>query len=113
MLLENDLYPQDVRVRYEAESLAANGYTVCVIAPRGQGQRNREHVAGVEVRRFWLPLEHAGRPRDDLLPGLRTVPFERKAVIACRLIEDRVEITNLFYGGRDYEALYRRNEPPD
>lgn len=52
-------------------------------------------------------LPEAGRPRDDLLPGLRTVPFERVAVIAYRLADGRVEITNIFYGDRDYEALYR------
>jgi toxin ParE1/3/4 len=51
---------------------------------------------------------HGGRPRDDLESGLRTVPFERSAVIAYR-ITDVVEITNVFYGGRDYEALYRRD----
>lgn len=47
-----------------------------------------------------------GRSRDDLFPGLRTVPFERIAVIAYR-VGDAVEITNVFYRGRDYEALYR------
>ncbi len=46
-----------------------------------------------------------GRPRDDLAQGLRTVPFEACAVIAYR-VTDTVEITNIFYGGRDYEALY-------
>lgn len=51
-----------------------------------------------------------GRPRDDLLPGLRTVPFEHAAVIAYRVEDDRVRITNIFYGGRDYEALYRPND---
>lgn len=50
---------------------------------------------------------HAGRPRDDLASGLRTVPFERSAVIAYRVETDRVSITNVFYGGEDYEALYR------
>jgi glycosyltransferase involved in cell wall biosynthesis len=63
MLLENDLYPQDVRVRFEAESLAANGYAVRVIAPRGPGQRGQERLDGVDVERFWLPLEHAGTAR--------------------------------------------------
>ncbi len=48
-----------------------------------------------------------GRPRDDLEPGLRTVPFERSAVITYRVEKDRVLITNVFYGGRDFEALYR------
>jgi toxin ParE1/3/4 len=49
-----------------------------------------------------------GRLRDDLEPGLRTVPFERRAVIAYKVESDCVRITNIFYGGRDYEALYRR-----
>lgn len=53
-----------------------------------------------------VPL--GGRPRDDLLPGLRTVPFEKRAVLAYVIVDDAVEITNVFYGGRDYEALYRR-----
>ncbi len=48
-----------------------------------------------------------GRPRDDLYPGLRTVPFERTAIIAYLVQEPIVQITNVFYGGRDYEALYR------
>ncbi len=46
-----------------------------------------------------------GRLRDDLFPGLRTVPFERSAVIAY-VVPNDVEITNIFYGGRNYEALY-------
>lgn len=54
---------------------------------------------------------HGGRPRDDLEPGLRTVPFEHSAVIAYRIEADRVLITNVFYGGRDYEALYRGQDP--
>lgn len=52
-------------------------------------------------------MARGGRPRDDLLPGLRTFPFEGRAVIAYLIVGDRVEITNVFHGGRDYEALYR------
>ncbi|MER9235336.1 type II toxin-antitoxin system RelE/ParE family toxin [Mesorhizobium sp. M0622] len=52
---------------------------------------------------------NGGRPRDDLEPGLRTLPFEPTAIIAYRLT-DSVEITNVFYGGRDYEALYHAGE---
>lgn len=52
----------------------------------------------------------AGRPRDDLLSGLRTIPFERCAVVAYLVENDRVRITNVFYGGKDYEALYRRSD---
>ena len=51
-----------------------------------------------------LPL--GGRPRDDLAPGLRTVPFERRAIIVYKVEPSCVRIVNVFYGGRDYEALY-------
>ncbi len=52
-------------------------------------------------------MARGGRPRDDLMPGLRTFPFERRAVVACLIVGEMVEITNVFHGGRDYEALYR------
>jgi glycosyltransferase involved in cell wall biosynthesis len=52
MLLENFTYPEDTRVRNEAESLAVAGHRVIVIAPRGPGQRARERLRGVEVRRY-------------------------------------------------------------
>jgi glycosyltransferase involved in cell wall biosynthesis len=65
MLLENFTYPQDTRVRSEAESLVAAGYTVTVLAPRGEGQSRRERLSGVEVRRYGIvwaggsPLSYA------------------------------------------------------
>lgn len=52
MLLENFWYPHDIRVRDEAESLAAAGYAVEVIAPRAPGQPLTERVGPVDVRRF-------------------------------------------------------------
>jgi len=55
MALENNPYPQDVRVRNEAEELLADGHRVVVLAPRGGGQPRSELVRGVRVRRYWLP----------------------------------------------------------
>jgi glycosyltransferase involved in cell wall biosynthesis len=52
MLLENFTYPQDTRVRNEAESLAAAGHQVTVLAPRGSGQSARERLREVEIRRY-------------------------------------------------------------
>jgi glycosyltransferase involved in cell wall biosynthesis len=60
MLVENAPYPQDPRVRQEAESLADAGHSVCVIAPRRAGQTKRETIRGVEVRRF-RSVKMAGR----------------------------------------------------
>jgi glycosyltransferase involved in cell wall biosynthesis len=52
ILLENFIYPQDTRVRNEAESLAGAGHEVTVLAPRGPGQSARETLQGVQVRRY-------------------------------------------------------------
>jgi glycosyltransferase involved in cell wall biosynthesis len=60
MLLENDLYPEDIRVRDEAHSLVAAGYDVRVIAPRGAGQARRAQVDGVTVERYRLPMSKGG-----------------------------------------------------
>lgn len=54
-----------------------------------------------------------GRQRDDLLAGLRTLPFEHSAVIAYVIERDMVWITNIFYGGRDFETLLRAAETSD
>jgi toxin ParE1/3/4 len=43
-----------------------------------------------------------GAARDDLSPGIRLIPFERKATIFHRVLEGEVQITNVFYRGRDY-----------
>jgi toxin ParE1/3/4 len=45
-----------------------------------------------------------GRARDDLRPGLRTIGFRRRVVIAFAVYEDAVEIHGVFYGGQDYET---------
>lgn len=77
----------------------------------------------VTARRFANRIEHrcerigfvprGGRPRNDLDEGLRTVPFEHSAIIAYKIVADRVDITNVFYGGRDYETFYLGALPDD
>ena len=52
-------------------------------------------------------VPRGGRMRDDLIPGLRIVPFERSAVIAYVVEQDMIRIINIFYGGRDFETLLR------
>ncbi|MEL7210038.1 MAG: glycosyltransferase, partial [Actinomycetota bacterium] len=60
MLLENNAYPGDSRVRQEAVALAAAGHQVTVVAPRGAGQPSREVLDGVSVARFRPPPEGDG-----------------------------------------------------
>lgn len=60
MLLENNPFPQDTRVRNEARSLVAAGYRVTVVAPRGEGQPRHEVIGGIDVRRFRLRIATGG-----------------------------------------------------
>jgi glycosyltransferase involved in cell wall biosynthesis len=60
MLLENRPYPQDVRVRREADALVAAGYSVSVICPADPGQPLFEVVKRVRVYRYAAPQPAAG-----------------------------------------------------
>lgn len=55
MLLENNSYPDDVRVEREARSLASFGYQVCVIAPKGKKEPYHSVENGVIVYRYPRP----------------------------------------------------------
>lgn len=59
-----------------------------------------------------IDAPRGGRPRDDLISGLRTVPFEDRAIIAYVVADDIISILNIFYGGRDYEDFYRGKSSP-
>ena len=48
-----------------------------------------------------------GSARDDLLPGLRTIGFERRATIAFMVTTDAALIEGVFTGGQDFEAKFR------
>lgn len=60
MLLENACYPDDDRVRREANTLASAGYQVSVISPAWPGRPRRERVDAVQVFRFPPPPPASG-----------------------------------------------------
>jgi glycosyltransferase involved in cell wall biosynthesis len=60
MLLENNPFPQDGRVRREANTLVEDGHQVAVICPREAGQKWQEVINGVAVYRFPGPPEASG-----------------------------------------------------
>jgi toxin ParE1/3/4 len=51
-----------------------------------------------------------GTRRDDILPGLHTIGFERRVTIAFRVLKTRVEIVTIAYGGRDFKNALRREK---
>jgi len=99
-----------VKVTYRPEALEDLQQIYRIVAEASQSHQ----VASGFVQRIMLrcraigDVPKGGRPRNDLAEGLRTVPFEHSAVIAY-VLDTTVEITNIFYGGRDYEALYHED----
>ena len=54
-----------------------------------------------------------GQQRNDLRKNLRIVAINKNAIAAFEVIEDKriVTILNIFYGGRDYEAIMGSETP--
>jgi len=98
MLVENNPYPQDGRVRREANSLTRAGYRVTVISPASQGQPRSEVVDGVRVYRYRAPKE-----RDGLLGYLVEYGY---AMMASAVLSFYVFLRSGF------DAIHAHN-PPD
>ncbi|TWU34942.1 glycosyltransferase family 4 protein [Novipirellula artificiosorum] len=60
MLLENQSFPDDVRVLLEAEALLAAGYELTVICPTGDSRQWFERVGECRVYRYPQPFEAHG-----------------------------------------------------
>jgi len=50
-----------------------------------------------------------GLNRDDLLPGLRVVGFERRVSIAFHIDPARVTFDRILYGGQDLDAAFNKD----
>ena len=98
MLLENQAYPQDVRVRREANALTAAGYTVSVICPAKPGQPSREVIKGVRIYRYPEPSGSNG-----FLGYVWEYAYSTSASFAISMIV-------LFCGG--FDVIHAHN-PPD
>ena len=60
-----------------------------------------EYVSRLEdACRALRDFPERGTRRDDIAPGLRTLGFERRALIAFRVLDHEVEIVAVLYGGR-------------
>jgi toxin ParE1/3/4 len=68
-----------------------------------------EYIRRIRTTCFALSdFPERGTRRDDVLPGLRTIGFERRVTIAFRVLKTRVEIVSIAYGGRDFERELRQ-----
>jgi toxin ParE1/3/4 len=98
---------QRLRVTYRPSARADLAFIFNAVK-RGSGLANaRNYSNRIKERCDKIgELPQAGRRRDDLEPGLRMSAFERRVVILYKVEQERVSIVNIFYGGRDYEALF-------
>lgn len=48
-----------------------------------------------------------GTRRDDIRPGLRVFGFRRRVSIAFEVTADVVTILGIFYGGQDFEEVFK------
>jgi toxin ParE1/3/4 len=97
-----------LRVEYQPDAIADLREIYRFVAGLSENSAvARKFVRRIEARCSRIGnVPHGGRPRDDLEPGLRTVPFEHTAVIAYKVEGDLVRIVSIFYGRRDFESFY-------
>lgn len=72
--------------------------------------RAGDAIALAYIRRIRVACEkldfmaRRGQPRDDLGPGIRTLPFEGRATIAYRIDDLGTHIVRIFPAGLDYSS---------
>jgi toxin ParE1/3/4 len=77
------------------------------IADRADPDTAFAYTAKIEAHALRLAqFPNRGTPRDDLIPGLRTVPYRRRVTIAYQVLEDCVEVLRLIQAGQDWDALF-------
>jgi glycosyltransferase involved in cell wall biosynthesis len=91
--------PFDRRAWLHATTLAAHGYTVSFICPKGRGfDRSREEREGVDIYRYWRPIEGEGK--------LAFIAESLWCFFATLLLSVRVALF-----GRGFDILHICNPP--
>ena len=75
VMVVDGFYPQDIRVRKEAESLASAGISVCVIARWKKGLTRKETINGVNIVRIGINYSHFVKGIHDILFSLFFIDF--------------------------------------
>ncbi len=74
------------------------------IAERSDAETARTYTQRIrDVCRNLLEFPERGTPHPELLEGLRTVPFERRATIAYRVLDEEIEVLRILHGGRNLD----------
>lgn len=80
------------------------------VAEQSGGSRAIAYIARIETFcRGFATFPHRGIARDDILPGLRLVGFEKRVTLAFHISGDTVIFDRILYGGR---VLPQPESPP-
>lgn len=100
IIVENLPVPFDTRVWQEATTLAANGYTVSVICPKGKGfDKEYEELEGVRIYRHDLPAEGNG-----------AIGYAREYLTALR---EEYRLAKKIYNEVGFDVIHGCNPPDD
>lgn len=96
-----------VRILPDAEDDLFEIYTY--VAKNGGAERadGYDHRIRAACRRL-ADFPNRGTPRNPLEPGLRSIPFERRATIYYRVAERVVEIVRILRRGLDVDREFKR-----
>lgn len=95
-------------VRFAPEAVEQLAELYRYIAAAGSPETDAGYVDAVVSHCEGLAVfPHRGAMRDDIRPGLRTMNFRKRVVIALAVDDDPREVTILgvFYGGQDYQSM--------
>jgi toxin ParE1/3/4 len=97
-----------LKVEYQATAIDDLREIYRFVATQSQHRETaRDFIRRIKARCSRIGfVPHGGLSRDDLVAGLRTVPFEHAAVITYIVEDDKVRIVNIFHGRRDFESFY-------
>lgn len=95
-----------MRVRFEARAVAQIADIRDWIAEKADAEtadRIAENI--IERCESLASFPHRGSPRDDIRPGLRTIPHRRRYTIGYRVVGDEVVVLGVRAAGQRDEVL--------
>lgn len=100
IIVENLPVPFDTRVWQEATTLAANGYTVSVICPKGKGcTKEEEFLQGVYIFRHNIPAEGNG-----------AIGYAKEYLTA---LKEEIRLAKKIYREIGFDVIHGCNPPDD
>jgi hypothetical protein len=94
MILDGN-YPQDIRVRKEAESIAESGIPIQVLTRWRAGEKRLETINGVKVFRLGKDYTHTRKGINDILTALFYIDFPFRKAINDFLLKEKVTVLHV------------------